>query len=1204
MPSRTTLHRKIVFCAATLALLGFIGSASAQDPGSTPTVPGHYAGFGTSFQVQGDSLLLSLTASDSVHADIHLAGTEVLLLIERLAALTPTDLQIAGYPPNTTVYALLDSLTAPQVIQTDAQNFFHVTLDTTSSHMLILRLRHNTLTLTGSGWSDPSVGTWDPVTQTGTLTRDVNDQILINDNNLTLEGAGHSCNYIGSGSAVTVSERNGVTIRHLSVLARYDAVYVGNSTSITVTECYLESQLGTAALLNVASGFFRRSSVSATSNTLRSTGSYGIYMYGGFYCDPSGTVIGNDVNAAVPLCLAEGTQGWGTGSIYNNNFRCSGPPVADAWRVQWSKAPPIGGNYWSVWTTPDANGDGFVDSPFVFTGGRDDWPYAQPQAWGATGHTIVASAGPGGAISPSGSVLVPIGADQSFAISPGAGYGIQDVVVDGNSVGAVSSYVFYRVIADHSIAASFFALNRSPVLAAIADQTIDEERPFSLAVTATDPDLPPQPLTFSLLTGPAGMMLDSNSGQLTWTPPEEAGPGDYAVTVAVSDGQSPPLADSASFTVHVREVNRPPVLGALADQTINEMTSFTFTATAIDPDLPANTLAFSLVDAPTGASINSSTGQFEWTPAEDQGPGVYDFAVKVTDHGSPPLSDQKPIRLTVNEVNLPPALAEIPDQAVDELTLLTFTAAATDPDLPANTLAYALEDAIEGMSIDPASGVFTWTPTEAQGPLEVEIGVRVTDDGSPPFSDEKRVRINVLEVNVSPTLTVPGPITVDEGATVSFTPSATDPDVPANTLTFSLVDPPPGATIDGASGAASWPTVDDGSYVLRVSVSDGASGADAEDVPVTVRNVAPTVTITGPAPNLSYEVGSTIGFTGSFTDPGTADTHTAQWSFGALTQAGTVDEATGTVSASYTFNVPGVYPVTLTVTDDDGGAGIATKSGGVDLIIVVYAPDGGSVTAHGWMPSPPGAYLPDPSRSGRATFGVFAHYKWGAAPEGNEEFEFRAAGLMLESTAYEWLVVALPRAQLQGTGTINGTGDYGFLMTALDGDQLRPRGADRLRMKIWDRGTGQLIYDNQLGAPDSCAPTTSIGAGNIVVLRGNSSGGAGHAQLRPALEPASPPPIAFALRPATPNPFRGSIALAFDLPEASDVRLTVHDVTGRQVVELANGALEPGRHERNWEGRDRSGRALEAGVYFVRVEARSLSSAGGLSTVQKIVLIK
>lgn len=89
-----------------------------------------------------------------------------------------------------------------------------------------------------------------------------------------------------------------------------------------------------------------------------------------------------------------------------------------------------------------------------------------------------------------------------------------------------------------------------------------------------------------------------------------------------------------------------------------------------------------------------------------------------------------------------------------------------------------------------------------------------------------------------------------------------------------------------------------------------------------------------------------------------------------------------------------------------------------------------------------------------------------------------------------------------------------------------------------------------------------------------------------------------------PNPSRGSTALALDLPGASEVRLTVHDPAGRQVAELANGALEPGRHERRWEGRDRSSRTLEASVYFVHVEARSLSSADGLSMARKIVRIK
>jgi hypothetical protein len=70
-------------------------------------------------------------------------------------------------------------------------------------------------------------------------------------------------------------------------------------------------------------------------------------------------------------------------------------------------------------------------------------------------HTITATAGPGGSIAPSGAVTVKNGEDQTFAITPGPGYQVADVLVDGSSVGPVTSYTFSRVTADHTIAASF-----------------------------------------------------------------------------------------------------------------------------------------------------------------------------------------------------------------------------------------------------------------------------------------------------------------------------------------------------------------------------------------------------------------------------------------------------------------------------------------------------------------------------------------------------------------------------------------------------------------------------------------------------------------------------------------------------------------------------------------------------------------------------
>jgi hypothetical protein len=70
---------------------------------------------------------------------------------------------------------------------------------------------------------------------------------------------------------------------------------------------------------------------------------------------------------------------------------------------------------------------------------------------------IVASAGAGGSIDPSGTITVNSGANQTFTITPDSGYGIADVLVDGSSVGAVSSYAFTNVTTDHTIAASFAA---------------------------------------------------------------------------------------------------------------------------------------------------------------------------------------------------------------------------------------------------------------------------------------------------------------------------------------------------------------------------------------------------------------------------------------------------------------------------------------------------------------------------------------------------------------------------------------------------------------------------------------------------------------------------------------------------------------------------------------------------------------------------
>ena len=73
---------------------------------------------------------------------------------------------------------------------------------------------------------------------------------------------------------------------------------------------------------------------------------------------------------------------------------------------------------------------------------------------------------------------------------------------------------------------------------------------------------------------------------------------------------------------------------------------------------------------------------------------------------------------------------------VDELTELSLTASASDPDVPAQTLTFSLDAAAPpGATIDPATGMFTWTPTADQGPGEYPVTIRVSDDGAPNLAD-------------------------------------------------------------------------------------------------------------------------------------------------------------------------------------------------------------------------------------------------------------------------------------------------------------------------------------------------------------------------------------------------------------------------------------------------------------------------------------
>ena len=166
--------------------------------------------------------------------------------------------------------------------------------------------------------------------------------------------------------------------------------------------------------------------------------------------------------------------------------------------------------------------------------------------------------------------------------------------------------------------------------------------------------------------------------------------------------------------------------------------------------------------APAGATINSSTGAFSWTPASS---GTFPVTVVVADNGTPSLSDSEAITITVAAAaNRPPVLGAIGNKSGPPGSAITFTATATDPDA-GQTRTFSLTGAPAGATINSSTGAFSWTPASAG---TFPVTVVVADNGTPSLSDSEPVTITVAAAPPTGAVT----ITPADGAT----------DLPVNTV--------------------------------------------------------------------------------------------------------------------------------------------------------------------------------------------------------------------------------------------------------------------------------------------------------------------------------------------------------------------------------------------------------------------------------------
>ena len=309
----------------------------------------------------------------------------------------------------------------------------------------------------------------------------------------------------------------------------------------------------------------------------------------------------------------------------------------------------------------------------------------------------------------------------------------------------------------------------APVLTVPAPQTIYAGQSLNVTNYATLYPTNGTPL-FTLVSPPAtltNLNLNPTNGVVTWVTTFTQPSGTNTITVKVADNNTPSFSATNSFTVVV--VNPwTPVLTVPSTQTFFAGQTLNITNSATNIFSPGTTFTFATNSAPAGVLLNPASGVLTWVTTTAQTAGTNTIVITAIDNTPPNFSATNSFQVVV--VNPPPPVLTVPPTplAIYAGHKLTVTNSATNGVFPNAIYTFAVNSVLAGVSINPANGVLTGTPTSAQAPDVYSISVKVTDNNVRPLGATNSFLV-IVSPPPSPALVVSPKQTIPVGNGFQFT---------------------------------------------------------------------------------------------------------------------------------------------------------------------------------------------------------------------------------------------------------------------------------------------------------------------------------------------------------------------------------------------------------------------------------------------------